>query len=111
LEFSDGAIDEDTAEALYSLRCAIGHQYGLRNRKRHIFTLDQVGPLVVLPTVPWDGTAAGAQRSQTIVNVREVGLFVEKLVANARRDHQAGLVTLAPGKSADDLDSFGGLYS
>ena len=56
-------------------------------------------------------TQAGAQRSQTTVKVREVGLFVEKLVANARREHQAGLVTLAPGKSADDLDLFGGLYS
>jgi hypothetical protein len=111
LEFSDGGIAEDEAEALYSLRCALGHQYGLRNRRRHIFTLDQVSPLVVLPTIPWDGTRSNASRSQTVVNVREVGRFVEGLVSNARRDHAAGLVALAPGKSAEDLDLFGGLYS
>lgn len=111
LDFSDGAIDEASAVAIYSLRCALGHQYGLRNRQRHIFTLQRAGTLVTLPADPWDGTVVGAQRSQTIVNVLAVGRFVETLVRNARRDHAAGLVMLAPGKSPEDLNFWGGLYS
>jgi hypothetical protein len=111
-EFAAGRISPPTASALYSLRCSLAHEFGLRNQPRHVFLLAQDGPLAKHPRRPWDGTPSGAvKRSvQTRVNVRAVGALVEGVVEQARALHKVGQVELAPGRAAADLLAFGRFY-
>ena len=118
-EFAARAVSLADAEALYGLRCALAHEYGLRSARsstRHIFGLTQQGPLVRHPVTPWqmitDSEGCRAWPSpladnQTWVNVLEVGRFVEELVTNIRAEHAAGNVILAPGVDAMQLRNFG----
>jgi hypothetical protein len=43
----------------------------------------------------------------TVVNVREVGIFVEELVENVRDEHRKGLVRVAPGMTPLEIRTFG----
>jgi hypothetical protein len=52
-EFAARPMPPKDARALYGLRCSLAHEYGLRSTRsktRHLFALDQVGPLVKHPT-------------------------------------------------------------
>jgi hypothetical protein len=110
LEFAPNPSDVDLADALYSLRCAWAHEYGLRNRTKRIFMYRQNGPIAVQPTRAWDGTLAGATNldMQTIVNVRAVGDYVEEIVSSVRAEFETGGVVLAPGADAASLQLLGG---
>jgi hypothetical protein len=104
-DFGDPPLTPDEMNALYDMRCALAHEFGLRNKpfrnwSPRVFTFQQSGPLVELPTTDWDGTVEGSGKKEmtTIVNVRAVRDYVEKLVARLRAlhgDHQA--VQLVPG--------------
>jgi hypothetical protein len=116
-EFAARPITPKDARALYGLRCSLAHDYGLRSAKRsvrHVFALRQSGPLVEHPAADWTSepdpldpskrvwpTAKAA--NQTWINVREVGVFVEELIANLRGEHAAGRVAPAPGVTQLDL--------
>jgi hypothetical protein len=109
-EFAPSTMTRQDAEALYGLRCALAHEYGLHSKKgqkRHIFTLTQTGTLVVHPPTPWTPGTNPTPQVVTTVNVRAVGDFVEKLVAEVRLQHQAANVTLAPGITSMDLRNYG----
>jgi hypothetical protein len=119
-EFATRQITSQDARALYGLRCAFAHEYGLRSAAsstHHLFALDRIGPLVKHPAILWvqipdpnDATRMiwpnPTAANQTCVNVIEVGVFVEELVQNVRAKHRAGHVALAPGTDAMQLRNF-----
>lgn len=109
-EFSGRRVSDQIRAALWSLRCGLAHEVALRSQQRHVFQMRQDGPLVLHPRRPWDGTLADAARQsgKTQVNVRAVGDLAEDVVSKVRDLHQAGRLVLAPGRSADDLRTFGG---
>jgi hypothetical protein len=109
-EFAIRLVTRDDARALYGLRCALAHEYGLRSaatNTRHLFALDQTGPLVRHPTIPWATGTNPTATNQTWVNVLEVGRFVEEIAGNVRTEHDAGRVELAPDMDAMQLQNFG----
>jgi hypothetical protein len=115
IEFGPDPSDTDLGEALWSLRCALSHEYGLRStrRQQRIFTLTQGSLLIVQPEETWDGSVEKASmiECQTVVSVREVGRYVENLVATVRSESKKSGVVLAPDAHLSNLDLFGGLYS
>lgn len=108
------------AEALWGLRCSIGHVYGLS--KAHPspggphfrFALHEKGPIIRKANVPWDGTAlpvpydnlTARRRHATAVNVHAVGDYVERLVANVRTHHARGAVELSSNVTASQVLAF-----
>jgi hypothetical protein len=110
LEFSANPDDSDLAGALFSLRCSLAHEYGLRNERRHVFILTRSNEFIRHASEPWDGTVEGAKRldMNTVVNVRKVGSYVEGLVARVRTEHVNGNVVLAPGLNPNEAALFGG---
>ena len=110
LEFSANPDDRDLAGALFSLRCSLAHEYGLRNERRHVFILTRGNEFIRHASIPWDGTVEGAKRldMNTVINVREVGSYVEGLVARVRAEHANGNVVLAPGLNLNEAVLFGG---
>ncbi|MGD0880498.1 MAG: hypothetical protein ABSB09_02870 [Acidimicrobiales bacterium] len=120
-EFSARPITPDDARALYGLRCAFAHEYGLRSNRSavgHVFKLDRVGSLVKAAKVPWRSAPdpsnpkkriwpSPVPDNQTEVNVFEVGVFVEELVGNVRSEHQVANVVLAPRMDPMQLRNFG----
>jgi hypothetical protein len=109
-EFSDSRVSDRIRRALWSLRCGVAHEVALRgDRQRHVFQISQAGALVRHPRGQWDGTAADAKRqsARTRVNVRAVGALAEDVVAKVRELHRASGLTLAPGRTVDDLSTFG----
>lgn len=110
-EFAARPVSPYDARALYGLRCSLAHEYGLlsaNSNTRHIFALRQVGPLVKHPVAAWASVPdpgdpskrvwpTAMPQNETWINVREVGVFVEELIANLRTEHSAGNVALAPG--------------
>jgi hypothetical protein len=110
-DFGDPPIRSDTANALYDMRCALAHEFGLRNKPfgnwaPRVFTLQQEGPLVELPTTDWDGTVEGSGKKEmtTIVNVRAAREYVEKLVARLRMLHEDQQeVWLVPGVTPAEI--------
>jgi len=113
LEFADDPSDSDLSSALYSLRCSLAHEYGLRNRERHVFILTRSNAFIRPASVPWDGTVEGAGRLEmnTVVNVREVGNYVESVVTAVRSEHALGNVELAPGLDPAEAAIFGSFYA
>ena len=94
--------------ALYGLRCALVHSFGLANAHddpnfRRVYELYPTGPLVVHPKTPWDGTYSvmGAEGCSTVVNVVALGGTVEAAVFAVRRLHRAGRIGLVV--SAEEL--------
>ncbi len=110
-DFGDEAVDDEGAHALYDMRCALAHQYGLNNRPNNpkneprIFAYARSGPLLRLPPTPWDGTVAGARDlpMTTVVNMDALADFVERVVERVRAEHEAGGVELIDGLSADEV--------
>jgi len=116
-EFAARSITAKDARALYGLRCSLAHDYGLRSSRRsvrHLFALREAGPLVEHPVIDWTTVQdpldasknvwpTATSMNQTIINVREVGVFVEELVSNLRSQHVAGQVAIAPGVTPLEL--------
>ncbi|MEY2397801.1 MAG: hypothetical protein QOJ00_975 [Actinomycetota bacterium] len=80
---------EAEAAALYGLRNAMVHSYGLANTnakyrdRQHFFTLNVWGgsPLVDLPVTAWDGDPASiTEKTTTTVSLQAVGNLGETLV-------------------------------
>jgi hypothetical protein len=113
LEFGPDPTDTELAAALWSFRCAQAHEYGLVSEQKRIFLLRRTGALVVQPPVPWDGSlaTAGDLDSQTIINVRAVGEYVEEVVATVRRASKTGQVVLAPGIRQDEFEVYSGIFT
>jgi hypothetical protein len=108
-EFATRSIVEDDAEALYSLRCSLAHEFSLRNEnaaRRHVFRLVQEGELIVHAAVPWEPNTALSPANETTVNLREVAVFVEELVESVRSQHGLGGTVLARGTTAQELRDF-----
>lgn len=99
----DGCVDHDEAAALYALRCAFAHNYGLLNESRsgneerrrtlrHRFTLTASrGDLIQLR----DRGIAKVERpiqqiTPTVVDIISLGDEIERLVANVRQRHLDG---------------------
>ena len=106
-EFASRTITADDAEGLYAVSCALVHEYSLRSvptnksKKTHYFAFTEMGALISHPTT---SSPIGAP---TVVNVREVGIFVEELVENVRDEHRKGLVRVAPGMTPLEIRNFG----
>ncbi|MCC6436917.1 MAG: hypothetical protein IT196_17935 [Acidimicrobiales bacterium] len=74
-------VDPVDAAALYALRNAIAHSYGLANENtkrpdlQHFFTLNAWGgsPLVEPPTTPWNGDPHHAAGRETTVSLQALG--------------------------------------
>lgn len=91
-------LSEENCEALWSLRCALAHHWGLRNtygRKEWRFGLAQHGSLCRA------FEADNATYYQ--VNIHKVASYIEGIVKRARSEHRAGHVQLAPGRGADEV--------
>lgn len=98
------AVPEPEAMALYALRNAFAHSYGLFNPNnsvdalRHAFNLSTQmnDPLVRLPTTTWSGdfNQAVPPSEVTRVNIRKLGDMVEDLVARLRGDHALGTLDI-----------------
>jgi hypothetical protein len=109
--FAQG-LSDDVILAIYALRCALAHDYGLINigngpfasRLHHAFLLinDEKEPVVALPTLRWNGELTAARRHRTVVNVRALGDLVERVVLTLQAGHRAGNlhVTLAGGSTS-----------
>lgn len=120
-EFAARAVTPKDARALYGLRCALAHEYGLLSASasvRHAFELNRAGALVVHPLKDWEQVTDPADPSKktwpnptkqnvTKINVIAVWDFVEELVQNVRNEFAAGNVRIAPGNDAMQLINFG----
>jgi hypothetical protein len=111
-DFGDPLLRDDEASALYDMRCALAHEYGLRNKPfkgwdPRIFTFGQNGPLIELAQTAWDGTVKGSGRADmtTTVNLRAVRDYVERLVVHLREQFDAGEVTLVVGVKPKEVTS------
>jgi hypothetical protein len=109
-DFGAGTVDQDDADVLYSVRCALAHEYGLRsvpknkNKEPFLFAYLGGGPLIQMRTVAWDGTAAGVTREATTqIGLNSVCDYVEDLVARVRTLHAAGYVVLVDGVTPDEV--------
>lgn len=97
-------LAEDEAAAIYALRCAFVHNYGLRNDPRprvtdedrirallHMFNLSATGgPLVQIGDRSFLVDGAVADIETTVVDLRSLGNTVEALVRSLRDAHVAG---------------------
>jgi hypothetical protein len=113
LEFGPNPSDTKLADAMWSLRCALSHEYGLASEQKRIFMLTRTTTLIIHPTTQWDGSIEGAKSldCQTIMSVTAIGKYVEELVSTVREEATTGGVISAPGSHWDELALFGGLYS
>lgn len=104
-------LDDEGRHALYDMRCAIAHQYGLHNestastRPSRVFAYTRSGTLVRLPEHPWDGSADGAVRLDmtTVVNLEALQQTIETMVDRARELHDRGELVLVDGVSPDEV--------
>jgi hypothetical protein len=102
--------------ALYALRCAFAHEFGLTNRndnepdKMHRFLVmdEATSPMIEFPEIPWSGKHTDRSRfNQTRVNLRAVGNLVESVVRQVQLLHsQQQLVVRLPGGVAELLNRF-----
>lgn len=88
--------DVPKIKALWALRCAFMHDFGLVNQGRgrtaseltHIFNLtmdDATDAIVELPAKRWERTGAPTAENKTRVSLVGVGNLVERTVSNLRR--------------------------
>jgi hypothetical protein len=76
-------LDDDRILAVYALRCAFAHDYGLNHmgldkqaaKMRHTFMLrdDDAAPFIQLPSIRWNGDHQRLGYRGTEVNVRKLG--------------------------------------
>jgi hypothetical protein len=110
-DLGDPALEPEEIDALYDMRCALAHEFGLRNKPVNekwtprVFTFRQSGSLIVLPSAPWDRTLDSARRADmtTTVNVHRVRAYVEALVARARQLHVDQRLRLVQGVTAEEV--------
>lgn len=111
---SFGGVRRDEARALYALRCALAHDFGLQNRNekhrylQHQFTLLAVPgePLVRLPAATWSGKRSDRSHV-TVVNLyelAEVSELVARTVVEKARDGRLELIL--DGGSDELLDRY-----
>lgn len=108
-------LGDDEILALYALRCAFVHDYGLSSwsniphaaglTHRFQLTADAKSPLIGLPPTPWNGdlTVASLRRSQTVVNLRALGDLAESIVANVQARQRAGLLDIELPSGINEL--------
>jgi len=89
-QFAAGNVTLTQRKALYALRCALAHEYGLFNASkspdynRH-FTLTDSGPMFLRPKVKWNGSYSNPNLgSATTVNVIKVADMAEEVVRSVR---------------------------
>lgn len=114
LTYFQPALQDDDILAIYALRCAFAHDYGLVNvgkgskaaRLHHRFELSAgpVLPLVQLPSDPWDGDLGRPARSSpTRVNLRRLGDLAEDVVRSLQRASWDRILTVALPGGIDEL--------
>jgi hypothetical protein len=121
--FAPELSEPDTA-ALYGLRCALAHDYGLWNPPppngpaelwHCLFTLisDDTTPFIRHPPKQWDGRLPVGRFDlgmTTVVNVRKLANRVEALVGHVREMGSNGRVEIALDNPADLNLRFGIRY-
>lgn len=111
-DFSTDFGDEVSGKTLWALRCAIAHEFGLKNPGEpglaHVFKYEHTGPLITLPDQPWNGELNSAWRktSLTRINLAALPELVSSIVGAARDAHMRGAVILADGMRADVMNRF-----
>jgi hypothetical protein len=89
--FANPALNEDTINVLYALRCAFAHDFSLYNinKKRPALTHNFViqhgdkKPVVTFPEEIWDGNFENkSEKNQTIVYLESFGDIVEDVCKN-----------------------------
>jgi hypothetical protein len=114
LTYFQPALQDDEILAIYALRCAFTHDYGLVNvgrgraaaRLHHRFELvaGRTTPLVQLPAVSWNGDLSGAvRRNPTRVNLRRLGDLAEQVVGSLRRASADRRLVVALNGGIDEL--------
>jgi hypothetical protein len=108
-DFAPG-LEEDTAGALYGLRCSLVHSFGLINEKpgtdkHRVFALTRSGPPVKFPETDWDGTIEGTKSLEmtTVVNIEGLRDLAERCVTQARALNDTGELNLVPDMSPERL--------
>lgn len=88
-----GEIEIDRAYAIYALRCALLHGYGLvnipkkiikMNREKliHHFVLSSSGPMITFPSTLWDEKIENISKdNETRFNIKLFGDFIENMIA------------------------------
>jgi hypothetical protein len=109
IDFAPG-LEDPTAGALYALRCALVHSFGLTNPssdadKQHVFALTRSGPPVRFPETDWDGSieGTGSLEMTTIVNIEALRDLVEGCLTHARQLNDAGDLVLVPNMHPERL--------
>ena len=114
-------LTEDATAALYGLRCALAHHFGLWNPPKpnetpqpwhRIFTLvgDDASELIRHPARQWDGSLPTGPlnvRFTTVVNLRRLADLVEEVVERVRELGRAGQLEIALENPADLNFRFG----
>jgi hypothetical protein len=109
--FGSGTEDSELAPTLYGLRCALVHEFGLRNAESkeltYMFALADDGPIFRPARAKWDGKHEGATNDNvTVVCPWEVAKYVEDF-ASRLRTLPVDDIELAPGIDAEELFTFG----
>jgi hypothetical protein len=109
------SLTDDQALAVYALRCAFAHDYGLVNRSQggrnsgrlnHRFLLlsDALSPLVDCPDPLWDGDWSTSRDSKrTRINVRALGDLAERIVSEMLIAHRSRRILVALRGGVDEL--------
>jgi hypothetical protein len=98
-------IEDPIRGALYALRCALVHSFGLINNnpgtdKHHVFALTRSGSLVLETNNPRSGSLdedVTLSQTSAVVNVDELRRTTESCVETARDLHNNGNLALVPG--------------
>ena len=108
------SITGDTADALYSLRCCLAHDFGLINKEKrtghternHIFMLRPDSTVLVnLPAERWDGVSFDrVVQHRTEVGLMALGQMAEAAAESVLQAHQDGDLALADGLTADEMN-------
>lgn len=95
------ALPEAERKAVYALRNAFAHDYSLVNdgpAGTHLFRIewDVASPLLVLPTVPWDGNyPVVAGTDDTVVNLFRFTELAESVLSAVETAYVAGDLEMA----------------
>ena len=80
-----GQLEDKETKAIYALRCAFAHDYGLCNlhsdpELQHFFVVTGgSGRLLKFPDIPWNGEYEGASQHVTVVDLWELGELAESV--------------------------------
>jgi hypothetical protein len=105
-------LGEKKIQALYALRCAFAHDYGLANPnkgnqdRQHIFTVcEGAHPrLVRFPTSPWEGNYQTVSRDNiTVVNLEALGDLVESVCQKVCKQAKNDKLEIELSEGIDEL--------